>query len=382
MRRVIVAIGLLACCTLSPAWGRYARPQLEEVPVDRLVENLTKQIGDKPKDAELRLNLARVHGMAFAIKAETLQARKGAKEPLLWLGFEPRHVPFVVQPTSDEAKLKAAKAHLDMAIASFEEAIKLDPKNLTARLGHAWTLEQGGHKADAIKGYRDVVEAGWAAEKEMQTAGLGWHSVTAEAAGYLKPLLDPKNDANELAELEKRITKMSEVRRPITPLAIPLTASAGVEDLLAPEARVRFDVDGQRRGKHWNWITPQAGWLVHDRTGRGEITSGLQLFGNVTFWLFWENAYAPLAALDNDRDGRLTGAELSGLAIWHDRNSNGISEPGEVRPLAAHGIVALSCRGEACREHSSDVAAYSPAGVEFQDGSVRPTFDLILRSQK
>ena len=51
---------------------------------------------------------------------------------------------------------------------------------------------------------------------------------------------------------------------------------------------------------------------------------GLQLFGSVTWWLFWEDGYAPLAALDDNHDGRLEGAELKGIAIWFDRNGNGV----------------------------------------------------------
>jgi hypothetical protein len=152
-----------------------------------------------------------------------------------------------------------------------------------------------------------------------------------------------------------------------------------VEDLLDVNARVAFDVDGQRRGAAWSWITPEAGWLVHDRAGQGKITSGLQLFGNVTFWMFWDNGYQALAALDDNADGKLAGAELAGLAIWRDANSNGASEPGEVRPLAEYGIVALSCRAQPDRERAETVAAWSPSGVQFRDGTTRPTYDLVLR---
>ena len=117
-----------------------------------------------------------------------------------------------------------------------------------------------------------------------------------------------------------------------------------------------------------------------DRAGKGEITSGLQLFGNVTFWLFWENGYAALAALDDDGDGTLRGDELKGLAIWHDRNGNGVSEPGEAKPLPEHGITAVSCRSERDACHP-DRIAFSPRGVTFRDGTTRPTFDLILHAR-
>lgn len=366
----------------SSACARYRRPDLEKVPVEQLVTNLTKLASESPTDAALRMNLARVHAMAYATRLDQLDTLKGSGEKGAWLGYAPQHVPFHVQPTDDKDRLAAAKAHLEKAIARFQEAIKLDPKNLTARLGHAWCLDQAGRKDEAKTAYRDVIEAGWAIEKDLTKAGLGWHSVTAEAAGYLIPLLDPKKDDKELAELKDRVEKMGKVSRPITPIAIPLSAEAHPQDLLDTDARVRFDVDGQCRGAAWSWITPDAGWLVYDRSGSGKITSGLQLFGNVTFWLFWDNGYQALAALDNDGDGRLAGPELAGLAIWRDANSNGVSEPGEVRPLAEHGIVALSCRSQADRAHPKCIAAFSPAGVEFRDGSTRPSYDFVLRPAK
>jgi hypothetical protein len=83
-----------------------------------------------------------------------------------------------------------------------------------------------------------------------------------------------------------------------------------------------------------------------------------------------------MAALDDDADGWLSGAELEGLAIWHDPSSNGIVEPGEVRPVADLGIVALSC---AHVSHAQGFE-YSPGGVVFADGSVRPSYDWIATS--
>ena len=83
-----------------------------------------------------------------------------------------------------------------------------------------------------------------------------------------------------------------------------------------------------------------------------------------------------MAALDDDADGWLAGPELEGLAIWHDPNSNGIVEPGEVRPVAELGIVALSC---AHVPHPQRFE-YSPGGVIFADGSVRPSYDWIASS--
>ena len=45
-----------------------------------------------------------------------------------------------------------------------------------------------------------------------------------------------------------------------------------------------------------------------------------------------------MRALNDNGDVMLAGAELTHLAIWRHANSNGLSDPGEVRPLGYQGI--------------------------------------------
>jgi len=73
--------------------------------------------------------------------------------------------------------------------------------------------------------------------------------------------------------------------------------------------------------------------LVWNPSRSGNIKCRAQLFGGYTWELFWKNGYEPLAVLDQNKDGSLRGSELAGLAAWNDRNSNGVSDPGEVVPL-------------------------------------------------
>ena len=160
-------------------------------------------------------------------------------------------------------------------------------------------------------------------------------------------------------------------------MLIPLQERLSLEDLIDPGLSVEFDLDGSGLQRRWGWITPKAGWLVFDPARSGKITSGLQMVGGVTFWIFWQNGYEALAALDNDRDGWLQGAELNGLAIWNDKNCNGISEPGEVRSLKDWGITALSCDYQT---HATGIP-FNPTGVRFKNGSTRPSFDWISPGQ-
>ncbi|MCH8149702.1 MAG: hypothetical protein IH987_17225 [Planctomycetes bacterium] len=373
---LLAALGLLLLSQAANA--RFIRPQLEETPVDRLTENLAKLADAKPKDLKLRLNLARTHAMAYALKTDKTKVWVGKESEGAWFGYTPAHVPFKAKPTDDPKKLAAAKEQLALAIKTYQQILKADPNHLTARLGHAWCLEQAEQDMRAIDEYRKTIELGWKKEKEMTRAGLRWRSVVKEASGYLVPLLDKKKDAAEIAKLADQVKHVSRIRQPITPIAIPLRENMTIDDVHDQKARVSFDVDGSGYAKTWTWISRDAAWLVYDHSSTGQITSGRQLFGNVTFWLFWDNGYHALGSLDDNRDGRVSGVELRGLALWHDRNGNGVSEEGEVQSMETAGVTSLSYQYEQT-DTGTESFLYAPNGVTFENGTKRPTYDVILQ---
>jgi hypothetical protein len=180
-------------------------------------------------------------------------------------------------------------------------------------------------------------------------------------------------DADEIAQLKKNSKTLQSMGRAITPIIVPLQPEARLTELVDTNAAVTFDLDGSGLPRKWGWITPKAAWLVYDSDGTGRITSGLQMFGSVTFWIFWRDGYEALSSLDDDGNGVLSGAELRGLALWQDRNRDGVSDPGEVCPLEASGITAISCTAEG----NSSGMAWNPRGVTFHDGTSRPTYDWI-----
>jgi hypothetical protein len=372
-------LSLAVLFVLTPdSQGHFFWLELQTVPIERLITNLDEKVKKDPKNVEALVNLARVHGMAYAWKTETSQVWKGHEERGAWFGYTPKTVPYsAVVKTDDPVKQKAAKAHLVKAINHFREALNRAPADTAARLGYAWTLDQVGHKNEAITKYRSLIEDAWKNEEREESLPLNGETVVTEAAGYLIPLLDKDKDKQEIAMLTKRVAQLRNKPRPITPIAVPLRDGLVARDLEDHDAAVAFDADGSALKRQWTWVTKDAGWLVYDPNGKGEITSSLQLFGNVTFWLFWDNGYDALASLDDNGDRVLTGNELKGVAIWHDVSHPGICDPGEVKPLSEYGIVALSCRYERDRRHPNQIA-FSPNGVTFQDGKTRPTFDLIL----
>lgn len=111
-----------------------------------------------------------------------------------------------------------------------------------------------------------------------------------------------------------------------------------------------------RRSYRW-YASAEAPLLVWDPQHRGEIRDGTQLFGNWTFGgqrtaagdmgvagslqTKWNDGYEALATLDLNRDGEISGTELSHLGLWFDGNRDGVSQKGEVKTLAEARVTKL-----------------------------------------
>lgn len=367
-----------------PVSAMFVAFETDNVPIERVAENLERHLADNPSDVRTRLNLARLHAMAWATKADTMAVLKRRVGPGLEVGdpdfgYRPGFQGVQVKRSDDPEALRVARQHLMQAIDQYRAVLERDPGNVTALLGQSWCLDQAGEKARAVAGYRQVINTVWPTESagKLPVTNFGIVPTTTEVAGYLIPLLDPQADAPEIATLRDRVRQLTGISRPVTPIIVPLRDDVPLRELTDPRARVSFDADGSGLRRRWTWVTPDAGWLVFDRHGTGQITSALQWFGPVTFWLFWTDGYDAMRSLDDNGDGKLTGRELSGLAIWRDRNSNGVSELGEVRPVTSWGIVALSY-SRIVPDDDPTVAAWSPSGVTLANGRTRPTYDVLL----
>ncbi len=266
------------------------------------------------------------------------------------------------------------------AIDWYGRALEKDAGHHLSRLGLGWALEEAGRTEEAIDAYRKAhlgaAEAELGREEFSHMAG-GWHeSIAYEAGRSLLELLP--EDAEDRARIEENVEKLEkkieQAGQWITPLVVPLREARTLEDLVDDTRSVRFDLAGNQAPRAIEWLRPPAGLLVWDPTGAGKIESGRQLFGSVTWAVFWRHGYEPLALLDDDADGWIAGPERLGLAIWQDADADAVSDPGEVRPLEDWGIEALACR--------SEDGACALEGVRFADGTLRPTWDWIPRERR
>lgn len=253
-------------------------------------------------------------------------------------------------------------------------------KNRVKKLIEDHWLEQA--IASYFEAYKLEIEKDLAIEK--QDAMYGLMKLIGYEAGksYLRIARNETlTEKEQIAKVKKDIETVESKPRPVlakTPIIFSFNSPVGLDDLLSPQTTVKFDLDGTGCDQTWPWVKPDTAILVWDPKGTGKITSGWQLFGSVSFFMFWENGYRVLDALDDNRDGKLEGDELCGLALWFDRDSNGISDTGEVVPVARTGIKSISAR-------STSKIGDSPcnsAGLIMSDGRVLPTYDWVTSPVK
>ncbi|MCE9635034.1 MAG: hypothetical protein K8T90_04945 [Planctomycetes bacterium] len=201
------------------------------------------------------------------------------------------------------------------------------------------------------------------------------YTISREAGNAILRLLDDKDDskaaAKERADIEEHLKTLDKREMAITPVIFPITHPAPLADLLPAGRTTRFDVAGDGIDRTWPWPSADAGFLVWAPDLTKPITSGRQLFGARTWWIFWRDGYEPLSMLDDDADGRLSGAELDGIGVWRDLDGNGTSDAGEVVSAAAHGIAWIAVRAT----RTEDGVPAADRGIGLTDGTTRPTYD-------
>jgi hypothetical protein len=114
---------------------------------------------------------------------------------------------------------------------------------------------------------------------------------------------------------------------------------------------VHFDVNATGVAAKIGWAAATDGLLVRDLNADGQINDGRELFGGGTRVANGQragNGYAALADLDSNHDGQISQADAAygELKVWVDRDSDGVTDSGELRTLADLGIVSMDLRAQ------------------------------------
>ncbi|MBS1720814.1 MAG: hypothetical protein JST35_10240 [Armatimonadetes bacterium] len=382
----------LALAALSvSATAMWIRPD-NDVPVDRLIKNVSESLKKQPKDAETALTLARLYSLRFALAKPVTQFY--VKGP--GTGF-PAWSSVKVPREKKGVKLSAQEvADFRMSVKLYEQAIKLKARPV-AELGYAWMHEQAAPFASQLgTANRDQWLIKAAAlykalylkvrdeelKGEGRMIGIGDRYIASEAGQRYMAICEStkvvKMSEKERMEIVETMKTLETKMGPITPVVFSADPSTRLSELLRPNARVKFDLVGDGVTRTFDWVAPSTIFLAWDPAQTGKITSGRQLFGSGTFWAELGNGYKALAALDDNRDGWLSGRELTGIVGWQDRNGNGVSDLGEVTPITQLGVRRIATTWDG----SWEKMPFSSMGIEMNDGSFRTSLDWTTTPKK
>lgn len=167
------------------------------------------------------------------------------------------------------------------------------------------------------------------------------------------------------------------------PIAIDLDGD-GVELIPVGESDVYFDFDGDGIGERTTWTARDDGFLVFDANNSGTVDAAHE----IAFSEWTRDGRTDLEALrmfDRDRDGDLDaddaaadGFEWSQFKIWQDKNSDGVSDDGELYTLEELGIVSLDLTGVEVNMVVDGGTVFHLTSFETEDGSSMEAWDIGL----
>ncbi len=120
----------------------------------------------------------------------------------------------------------------------------------------------------------------------------------------------------------------------------------GVSMTARGKAENWFDMNGDGSPDEQGWISKRDGFLVIDRNNDGRINDGSEL-SFLAEDPTAKSSLAALAKLDSNGDKVIdkNDARFGELRVWIDANSNGSTDPGELKTLAELGIQSFSLAG-------------------------------------
>lgn len=431
--RLFVSL-VVGSCSVVLAHAIFVTPSY--LPIDRLVSNTKELIRENPENDEAYYTLARIYYLGFANKSDLIPAqvsklstrplpywrnggtlsyfrREAAKDevlktrglatedeiekadrPAFWdrvREVEREMIESNWEPVFEDSARLAHYA--SEAFELFGKAIEIAPNSGLYQLGLASLLEQScrfseEHEAlplefasfDAAKNaYWKAYELSIDSDLTTERKPVGGLSslVAYEASKSFLRLAqesESEGDLQKVAEMSASLEIFGKLPRgPITPIVFSLDGAFPLLELEDLDAEVVFDLDGDGVAKKWSWVQADTGILVWDPEGLGQIDSGRQLFGSVTWWVFFSDGFQALGLLDDDRDGTLRGLELEGLSVWFDVNQNAVSDSGEVMPIQSVGISAISTQGN----DFADGVVFNRLGLELKDGRRLPVYDWL-----
>ncbi|RXJ71842.1 hypothetical protein CS022_14920 [Veronia nyctiphanis] len=144
----------------------------------------------------------------------------------------------------------------------------------------------------------------------------------------------------------------------VTPIVIDLDGD-GIQTLSSDVSHIHFDLNADGVSRITGWVSNSDAFLVWDKNRDGVINDGSEMFGEGTLLSNGERAQDGFQALrehDVNADGKIdiTDAIFPKLNVWVDKNTNGLTDVGELISLAEANIASLNLNLETSNTVNND----------------------------
>ncbi len=155
--------------------------------------------------------------------------------------------------------------------------------------------------------------------------------------------------------------------------------SDGVELISLEESDVHFDLNENGFAELTGWVQPDDALLSWDRNGDGKINDNNELFGSAT-----EDGFSQLNELDTNQDGRIDSADddFDKLTLWQDKNTDGITDEGELISLTDAGISFIDLNADEISETNQGHDVSHRSTVAWVDGSSSVIEDIWFQNDQ
>jgi hypothetical protein len=170
-----------------------------------------------------------------------------------------------------------------------------------------------------------------------------------------------------------------------TPIVLDMNGD-GISTL-SYSSGVQFDLHADGLQVQTGWASATDGLLALDRNQDGQINDGSELFGSATMLSTGEKAkdgYEALRDLDTDKDNSITRADAQwvDLKVWQDRNSDGISQDGELVSLDSLGITQLDLNAQSTAINDNGNVIGLTSSYQTNDGASHDMADVWFVADK
>jgi hypothetical protein len=153
---------------------------------------------------------------------------------------------------------------------------------------------------------------------------------------------------------------------------------------LSVDRGVGFDLNADGKKDQTGWVGAGDGLLARDLNQDGQINDGSELFGEATKLAdgsVARDGFEALAALDTDKDGRITAADAAfgSLRVWSDADADGYTDAGELKSLAQLGITSIRVDAKQTAVFDNGNFLGLSASYERADGSQGEVADVWFR---